>query len=88
MLYINNIYMSDMIMSSVLDPGAQPSFHICMGNMSVTWLIIQIKTGSCRRNPVSLVLQIKITNADWPAAAACSNSSLTLEINDHDLKAH
>lgn len=49
MLYTNNIYMSDMIMSAILDPGAQPSFHICMGNLSVIWLIMQIKIGSCRK---------------------------------------
>lgn len=49
MLYINKIYTSDMIMSAILNPGAQPSFHICMGNLSVTWLIMQIKIGSCRK---------------------------------------
>lgn len=49
MLYTNNIYMSEMIMSATPDPGAQPIFHICMGNLSVTWLIMQIKIGSWRK---------------------------------------
>lgn len=53
-LYINYAYMSDMTISAVLDPGAHPSFHICMGNLSVTWLITQMKIGSCRKKSCAL----------------------------------
>lgn len=51
---LGDVYMSAMTMPAIFNPGAHPSFHICMANLTVTWLIMQNKTGSCRKKSCAL----------------------------------